>query len=359
MKKYIVYLTINIKNNKIYVGVHGTETPNEFDGYIGNGININIRKSLNNPKEPFEFAVKKYGFHAFKRTTIAIFDTIDEALDLEADIVNEEFVKRKDTYNIALGGGLPPIISKTIYQYSLEGKFIKEWTSIIEAANFFKISASNIGKAVLYKRTSNKYLWSDYKVEQLDLSLFNIYSPEIPVFVYDSYGKFVKKYKSVAQCAKELNTSLAHVQRSIKLGNMTCGYYISTELVSQFQKPKQTRLQGLVHQYDLNGKYIKSYNSIKEVEHIFGESMKGINNSIKLGQMYKNFLWLRGDKQEFVKPYKISKSSGRKIGQYTMDDKLVKVFDTVREARKNFPNVSKVLNGSATHCHNFKFKYLE
>jgi hypothetical protein len=56
MKKYIVYVTTNIKNNKIYVGVHGTETPNEFDGYIGNGINI--RKSLNNPKEPFEFAVK-------------------------------------------------------------------------------------------------------------------------------------------------------------------------------------------------------------------------------------------------------------------------------------------------------------
>ena len=41
--KYIVYLTTNLKSqidgiNRIYVGVHGTENPNIFDGYIGCGI---------------------------------------------------------------------------------------------------------------------------------------------------------------------------------------------------------------------------------------------------------------------------------------------------------------------------------
>ena len=29
--KYIVYQTINIKNNKIYIGVHKTENPDVFD----------------------------------------------------------------------------------------------------------------------------------------------------------------------------------------------------------------------------------------------------------------------------------------------------------------------------------------
>ena len=41
--KYIVYCTTNIKNNKIYIGVHGTENPSIFDGYIGNGVYINKR----------------------------------------------------------------------------------------------------------------------------------------------------------------------------------------------------------------------------------------------------------------------------------------------------------------------------
>lgn len=41
------------------------------------------------------------------------------------------------------------------------------------------------------------------------------------------------------------------------------------------------------------------------------------------------------------------------------DGTLVYIFNTVREARKEFPNVSKVLNRTAKHCHNYYFKYLE
>lgn len=35
--KYIVYQTTCKINNKIYIGVHGTEIDG-FDGYIGNGV---------------------------------------------------------------------------------------------------------------------------------------------------------------------------------------------------------------------------------------------------------------------------------------------------------------------------------
>ena len=38
--KFIVYLTTNLVNRKIYVGVHRTETPEIFDGYLGNGLTI-------------------------------------------------------------------------------------------------------------------------------------------------------------------------------------------------------------------------------------------------------------------------------------------------------------------------------
>ena len=41
---------------------------------------------------------------AFTRSTIAIFDSEDDAYALEADIVNEEFLERTDVYNTALGG---------------------------------------------------------------------------------------------------------------------------------------------------------------------------------------------------------------------------------------------------------------
>jgi phage regulator Rha-like protein len=124
--KYIVYLTTNIENNKIYVGVHKTENPEEFDGYLGCRVYTTKPSTYNKSKTPFQFAVNKYGAKAFKRSLIKIFDTLEEALFLEAEIVNEQFIKRGDTYNVALGGGLIPLTNKKVYQYSLSGDFVAE-----------------------------------------------------------------------------------------------------------------------------------------------------------------------------------------------------------------------------------------
>ena len=81
--KFIVYQTINIVNNKIYVGVHGTQNPEIFDGYIGNGVNINYPSTYKNPKYPFQYAVNKYGTSNFRRTTLYIFDNEEEAYNKE------------------------------------------------------------------------------------------------------------------------------------------------------------------------------------------------------------------------------------------------------------------------------------
>lgn len=82
--KYIVYLTKNKESkingiNRIYVGVHKTENPNVFDGYIGCGVKIQQASSYMNPKSPFQYAVKKYGVKAFERITLFVFDTPEEA----------------------------------------------------------------------------------------------------------------------------------------------------------------------------------------------------------------------------------------------------------------------------------------
>lgn len=356
--KYIVYLTTNQVNKKIYVGVHKTENPSKFDGYLGCGVNRNNPSSIFNAKTPFCFAVKKYGFDSFIRTTIKEFDSEIEALDLEAEIVNEEFIKREDTYNIALGGGLPPLLNKVIYQYDLNGNYVKQWNSIVEASKYYNISESSIGKAVNFKRTSCNFLWSNCKFDKLDLKKYNIYSPEILVYIYNSDGTYLLSHDSMSECAKYLNVPLSNIQRGIKIGTMIKGYYVSDKLYTIYKKPEQTKMTGLIHQYNLNGEYIKTFNSISEVEKEFNEKMNGINNAIRIGtSYYKGFLWHRGDKLNELTPYK-NKSKAQKIGQYTMDDVLIKTFNTVREARKEFPNVSKVLNGSAKHCHNFKFKYI-
>ncbi|MBQ8131152.1 MAG: hypothetical protein IJ193_01525 [Bacilli bacterium] len=102
--KYIVYCTTNKINRFIYVGVHQTINPDVFDGYIGCGVYCNQPSSYNNPTTNFQYAVKQFGPSNFIRNIISIFDDEDEAYMLEADIVNEEFLKRPDVYNMILGG---------------------------------------------------------------------------------------------------------------------------------------------------------------------------------------------------------------------------------------------------------------
>lgn len=92
---HIVYQTTNIINNRIYIGVHETDDHLLFDGYLGSGYLLMK-------------AVKKYGVENFKRETLFVFETTEQAYTKERELVNEEFILREDTYNVTVGGKIPP-----------------------------------------------------------------------------------------------------------------------------------------------------------------------------------------------------------------------------------------------------------
>jgi hypothetical protein len=86
---YLIYKTTNKLNNKIYVGKHKTENKN--DDYLGSGMLL-------------ERAIEKYGSESFIREILLDLPTEEEMNQKEADIVDEDFIARDDTYNIKLGG---------------------------------------------------------------------------------------------------------------------------------------------------------------------------------------------------------------------------------------------------------------
>ncbi len=88
---YTVYKITNLINQKEYIGFHSTDDLK--DGYLGSGKII-------------KRAIEKYKPENFIKEYIEIFDNKDDAEKLEAELVNEKYVRREDTYNISLGGNV-------------------------------------------------------------------------------------------------------------------------------------------------------------------------------------------------------------------------------------------------------------
>lgn len=159
--KYIVYQTVNKVNNKIYIGVHGTTNPDEFDGYIGNGVSIYRPTTYMNPKTPFQYAVKKYGIKSFIRTTLKIFDNEEDAYKMEEELVNDDFLKREDVYNLVKGGRIEVINAipkKKIYMYNLDGEFEMEFDGVNEAGRYLNPSSKGAGHLPRAIKEGHQYL---------------------------------------------------------------------------------------------------------------------------------------------------------------------------------------------------------
>ena len=87
---FIVYKTTNLINGKIYIGVHDNNGEG-FDGYLGSGL-LMLK------------AIKRHGRENFVRETLHSCEDIETAFLLESELVTEEFIERKNTYNLCTGG---------------------------------------------------------------------------------------------------------------------------------------------------------------------------------------------------------------------------------------------------------------
>ena len=89
MTYYGIYKITNLLDGKMYIGKH--QTTNLDDGYMGSGIHISR-------------AIKKYGEENFRKEWLMFCEDEEEMNYMERVFVDQTWVDRSDTYNIALGG---------------------------------------------------------------------------------------------------------------------------------------------------------------------------------------------------------------------------------------------------------------
>lgn len=291
--KYIIYLTENLKSkvngiNRIYIGVHKTENPDIFDGYIGCGVYINQPSTYKYGKTPFQKAVKKYGTEAFKRSILYIYDSEEDAYKKEAELVNIDFLKQSHVYNACLGGTCYKFY-KPLYQFDLSGKLIKKWEFSKEAYDFYNLPIEQFEYAVHGKHKLNDFYWST--CDTINITEY-IENPKLKItHLYDKNGKWLKQFKSCKECADFINSTKDAVSKAISQHSLiNSEYYVSDKMMDLFiPKSRKQYHKQLIYIYK-DGKLI--FQGIgKEIMPIIGEhSWEKIRDCFRYKQgWYKNF----------------------------------------------------------------------
>lgn len=124
MNHYLYKITNNI-NGRYYIGARSCDCLICCDKYFGSG---KILKQ----------AIKKYGKQSFSKEVLAEFESRQQVFAAEKEIVTQSFIDNDETYNITIGGNMPP---------SNKGKHLSQ-------QHKEKLRISNLGK----KRTDQTRL---------------------------------------------------------------------------------------------------------------------------------------------------------------------------------------------------------
>lgn len=374
---WIVYLTTNIVNNYIYIGVHKTLTPDKFDGYLGCGVNINKSRTYKHPKTKFQYAVKEFGPKNFIRKVLKIFEDDKSAYLLEGRLVNDQFLARPDVYNMIRGGIIANDGNPTqCYCYNLEGKFISEYISMQSAGDQIGCSANAIKYAIINKTPLNKYYWTNNYYESLDITEYkqnvntktielnntnpNAKPIKIHIYQYSNLGEYEKEFDSLQDAANENNSSTTNITRGIKLGYLVNNKYFSKEKYEKFSLARfESIRKNKVYQYALDGTFLKEWENANKAK-IALNIKSDIGAAIKRGRTCGNYQWSIEKIDKMPDLTKINRSGiARKVAVYDLDGNLVETFNTVTECQKKYSACKHVLHGKREIGNGHTFKYID
>lgn len=194
--------------------------------------------------------------------------------------------------------------SKPVYQYDLNGKFLKEWSSESEASRFFNGHPGSIGDVCRKTiKTCYGFVWrhkSEIKNKNKILDYNEIKNACIKAILqYDMDGNFIKEWKSTWDAAKFLNLDGGDIclvcQKS--KNRRSCGGFIwrykeEDKIKQKIVVPEIKRTYKMIEQFNLGGELIKEWPSIREAYETLKIS-KGViwksltNKSTKLKYYFK------------------------------------------------------------------------
>lgn len=270
-------------------------------------------------------AIQKYGWNGFNH--VVLIDNITKEL---ACIIERELIKKYNTqdsnfgYNISYGGtsgnglkGENHPNSKPVYQYNLDGTFIRKWENAQRASEELNISVSDIHVNCRCNngvKRAGKYMWSYVKVEymepynrigfcfepiiQLDKN-FNIIQRYDSIRFVDS--TIYNKEKVTYCCTRKNLTHKNYYWCYEKDFNDSFFEYINNRIYNIHNNKKSHK----IYKCDLEFNILKIYNDAYEAKELTGKSDITIRAYCKRPEMnhgiHTGYIWIYEDNYEKVK----------------------------------------------------------
>ncbi len=182
--------------------------------------------------------------------------------------------------------------SKKIYQYDLNGKFIKEWKSAREINRKLGYGWSRINAVCRGDRNqSNGFIWKYELLDNIQPVIKYQHKDANPIIVTNKNGDFIGEFPSIRFFVEKYNLKKHEENfRMVVLGNRNHagGYVIryknpeddNSKKGKMFNdsKPRHARP---VLQYDLEGNFIKEWPSLIEVKRKLGVNYSSLQKVCK------------------------------------------------------------------------------
>lgn len=216
------------------IGIYQYKNKINGKSYVGQSININKRfrehknAAFNPNNKDYKFAIhaaiRKYGLENFD--FIVLEECTPEKLNEREKYWIAFYDSYNNGYNETIGGNESHIhIGQPVELYDLNGKYIREYPNITEAAKDINISRNTIYGILYGNRLSAKgYQFKLKKDTTTQISKYsNNQGGKIPIIQYNKEGQKIQEWESAAHAARILKIDASSITKCLKGKLKTCG----------------------------------------------------------------------------------------------------------------------------------------
>jgi len=286
---YCVYIHTNKLNSKKYIGI----SSDVKQRWKGNGSSYY--------DQVIGLAIKKYGWNNFDHDIIYSGLSKEEACDKEKELILKYNTRNKEFgYNRSDGGDCGSKGSyesqlkriRKVYQYDIEGNYIKCFNSIPSAVRELAPHLKNSGNIPSCCKGTRPvafgYRWFyDYMGEKID-SLKSKHeriseNKSIKIYQYTLSGSFVREYKSISEAQRKFGTTSIR-QCSSGICKTSHGYqwlkeYMGEKIPAILSTAQKSSIRNSkpLYIYDIDFKLVYKFNKCKDAS----KFLKTYNSKIK------------------------------------------------------------------------------